>query len=229
MDEQTTRTPGPGLPPQVRNVAGAVFLWTLAAWLAQILACYHGLWSYCDFSHALTIAGLVALGFLGQLAYIYREKAIRRASRGMWARRTGYQVGVVFGRVVKFAVDGEWPDPQAAGGAIVGTQRFERRGWWVTVPIAGGTEVWVDRWALWQWLIKVEALRGQLPPGESEIGRSYWEPRIGRPMWMAYMQILEATGAAETVTPDPRSRRYVGGDPWGWVEAYEALRGSEAR
>jgi hypothetical protein len=233
MEEQTTtRTPGPSLPPAIRYAGSAVILWVLIAWLVNWLACYHRLWGFCGPSTYVTLTIGAALLVLAPLAWTYRERALRRASKGMWAR-SGWGLGsndlaVIFKRTARFAIEGEWPDSQLAG-VISGTQRFERRGWWVTVPIAGGTEVWVDRWALWQWLIKVEALRGQLPPGESEIGQRYWEPRIGRPLWMAYMIILEAVGAAETVTPDPRSRRYVGGDAWGWVEAYEAIRASEAR
>jgi hypothetical protein len=143
-----------------------------------------------------------------------------------WNRGDGrHDLAATFSRVVKFAIDGEWPREQESPGLITGTQRFRKLGWWITIPLDGGRVVWVDRWRLWQWLIEVEGLRYQMESGESEIGERYWEPRIGRPLWMAYMIILESTGAAETLTPDPRSRRYVGsGDAWGWVEEYERWR-----
>lgn len=227
MDEQPTPTRGLSLPPIIRQIAGGILLLTLAAWIAQALACYHELWAYCGGSAYVTLAGLVSLGILGRLGLIYRERALRRASRGMyargWSRGAGHELAATFSKVTRFIIEGE-PDP--VPGLITGARRFERRGWWVTVPIGNGRAVWVDRWQLWQWLIEVEGLRYQLDPGESEIGQRYWEPRIGRGRWMAYMIILEAAGAAETVTGDPRSRRYVGGDAWGWVEEYERVRGS---
>lgn len=233
MEDPTTRPtesthPGLSLPPIVRHTLAYIAAGSLAAWIAQILACYHGLWSYCDFSHALTIAGLVALGTLAQLAYIYREKALRRARRGMWARGyRGHELAASFGRVAKLIWEGPAEENPAgnAPGLITGTQRFQKLGWWITVPLNGGQAVWVDRGRFWRWLIEVEGLRYQMEPGESEIGQRYWERRIGRPLWLAYMQILETIGAAETQTPDPRSRRYVGeGDVWGLVEEYERWR-----
>lgn len=229
--EQTIHTRGPTMPPIIKHIAGAVAFGTLAAWLANGLVCYHQLWAWCGGSAYVTIAALVALFVLTPLAYTYRERAIRRASKGMWSRSwhrgPGHELTATFNRVVKLAIGPE--EEQSPAGLITGTDRFERRGWWIDIPVDGGKRVWVDRWQLWQWLIKVDALQGRLLPGESEIGRNYWEPRIGRPLWMAYMIILEAVGAIETRTPDPRSRRYVGGDAWGLVEQFEKIRASEAR
>jgi hypothetical protein len=225
VNDQPTHTRTPSLPPIVCYILAAVAFGTLAAWLVNALACYHELWRYCGGSTYVTLAGLVALGVIGPLAWTYRERALRRASRGMYARGrgVGHELAATFGRVVKFAWEG--PAEENPPGLITGTQRFQKLGWWITIPLDGGQVVWVSRERFWLWLIEVEGLRYQLGPGESEIGQRYWEPKIGRPTWLAHMRILEAVGAVETLTPDPRSRRYVGGgDAWGWVEEYEKWR-----
>lgn len=231
MDEQVTQTPRPGLPPVIRNIAGGILLLTLAAWIAQALGCYHELWSYCGGSAYVTLAGLVALGVLGPLGLSYRERALRRARRGMWAGSSwgaGHELTTVFRRAVKFVIEGE-TEPDQAPGLITGMQRFERRGWWVTVPALGGRAIWVDRYDFWLWLQQVEEMHPRMEPGESVIGERLWESRIGRPMWMAYVTILETIDATDCPTGDPRSRRYRPGLPWGRVEEFEQLRPSETK
>lgn len=227
--EQTIHTRGPTMPPIIKHIAGAVAFGTLAAWLANGLVCYHQLWAWCGGSAYVTIAALVALFVLTPLAYTYRERAIRRASKGMWSRSwhrgPGHELTATFNRVVKLAIQGE--EEADPAGLITGTDRYKKLGWWIDLPIDGGTRIWVDRWELWRWLIEVEGLRYQLKPGESPIGRGYWEPRIGRELWMAYVIILESIGVADCRTGDPRSRRYRGsGDTWGVVEEYEKWRKS---
>src|SRR5262245_47484395 len=224
MEEQeTTRIHGPTVPPIVRYIVSAVTLGTLATWLVNGLVCYHALWSWCGFDAYVTVAGLVALGVIAPLAHTDRERAMRRAARGMWARRSwgsraGQQLTATFNRAVRFAIEGEWPQQP---GLITGEQRFERRGWWVDVPLDGGRAVWVERYELWQWLIEIEGLVYHVGVGESPISERLWEPELGRARWMAYVSILESVGAAEAATGDPRSRRYLPGQPWGRVEEYE--------
>jgi len=82
---------------------------------------------------------------------------------------------------------------------------------------------------LWQWLAGVEALAATMPAGESAIGERRWQPVIGRDLWLAYMDILEAVGAVEYPTDDLRSRRYVRGQPWGRVEEFEKIQKSGVR
>lgn len=224
----------------IKYILSSIIFISLAAWTGQGLLCYHRLWGWCGREHYITVAGLIALLVLAPIGLSYKQRALRRASRGMWSRSwhrgTGHELTATFTRVTRLVIGQEEEAPAGSGNAygphasiITGTDRYERRGWWIDLPLDGGTRIWVDRWELWRWLIEVEGLRYQLKSGESPIGRGYWEPKIGRPRWMAYMIILEEVGAAETVTGDPRSRRYVGGDAWGLVEQFEKIRASEAR
>lgn len=229
MNEQA-RPRAVSLPPIIRHIAGAVILLTLAAWTGQGLLCYHRLWAWCGGEHYLTVAGLIALLVLAPIGWSYKERASRRASRGMWSRPgLSHQLTATFSQIAKFAVEGEWPgQPDEQAGLITGAQRFERRRWWIDVPLDGGGGIWIDRWELWRWLEEVEGLRSQLKPGESPIAERLWESRLagqgGRRRWLAYVHVLECIGAADCPTGDPRSRRYIPGDPWSYVEEYERWR-----
>lgn len=231
MEEQPVQVRGPSMPPIIKYIIGSIILTTLAAWIAQGLLCYHRLWGWCGGEHYVTVAGLMALVVLIPIGLSYRERALRRARRGMWARPgwgAAHELVATFGKVTRLIIEGEWGHEPAPASLITGAQRFERRGWWITVPLDGGRAVLVDRWELWQWLIEVERLRYQLPVSESAIAERLWESRLagqgGRARWMAYMIILEAAGAVICPTGDPRSRRYIPGDPWSYVEEYEKWR-----
>jgi len=179
-----------------------------------------------DYNYPL-LTILVVILTLAPLGFSYHERALKRARRGMWAKpRTGQRIGQVFERLSRWAIGPERTEPAEW---VIGEERFEARGWWCWVEVDGGRTVWVDRGELWQWLLQVEQLRLILAPGESPISQRRWEPELGRELWMAYCDILEAVGGVEYPTGDPRSRRYVSGAPWDRVEKYERLRLSEVR
>ena len=211
-----------------------------AAWLATYIGCevYAGA-RLCAWPGLYpAVAALAAMLVLAPIGAIYRGRAQRRAARGMWQKTRGPGSGVrgwltTFERTVQVVWGSELEPPDTL---ITGEMRWEQRGWWLSVK--SGRRVWVNRWELWQWLAKVEALAATLypfgysqgsPAGESPIGERRWQPVIGRDLWLAYMDILEAVGAVEYPTDDLRSRRYVRGQPWGRVEEFEKMRGSEAR
>jgi hypothetical protein len=215
-----------------------------AAWLGLFATCIYVDWDWpqvCSTNRIGMWLALLALG-VGVLTFapiglVYRERASRRARRGMYARPglwSGWHLdwGV---RQLQSTIETLWDDKhrvawgEGDGEVISGVMRYHSRGWWVTVEIGGGMRVWVDRAEIWQWLQKVEALHAKRQPGESAIGERVWSRKIGRPLWMAYCDILEAVGGIEYPTDDARSRRYVPGQPWGRVEEYEKLRPSELK
>lgn len=240
--------------PKTLTYALASLAFTIpAAWLAVYGACI--VWQgapLCAWPglYPLT-AVLAALAVIAPIGLVYREKARRRASKGLWQKvKQGSGFGVsgwhaTFERTVAVMWGSEAGQPEL----ITGEMRYERRGWWLSVK--SGRRVWVDRWDFWQWLARVEALaevqgsgsgvqgvdpipqtlnpKKEEPTGESPIGERRWQPVIGRDLWLAYMDILEEVGAVEYATDDLRSRRYRPGQPWGRVEEFEKVRGSEVR
>ena len=215
--------------PKIIEYTALSLIFTLpAAWLVLYAVCRSSWWrQVCNQDGFMSVTILVIVLTLAPIGYIYRERALRRARRGMWAGgglAWGQRAGRLYDNVTRLAF--EPPEPE---GEIVGQDRFERRGWWVWVPVGGGRQVWVDRRDFWQWLVEIEQAAQGMQFGASVIGQRRWEPELGRERWMAYCDILLAVGAIEYSTADPRSRRYIPGAPWGRVEAYEQLRPSEAR
>ena len=227
-------------PPPKRRLIPKTLTYTLAslafsipaAWLATYIGCevYAGA-RLCAWPGLYpAVAALAAMLVVAPIGAIYRDRAQRRATRGMWQKVRGSGFGVrgswltTFERTVQVVWGSEIDPPDTV---ITGEMRWEQRGWWLDVK--SGRRVWVDRWELWQWLVKVEALAATMPAGESAIGERRWQPVIRRDLWLAYMDILEAVGAVSYATDDLRSRRYVRGQPWGRVEEFEKVRGSEAR
>jgi hypothetical protein len=218
-----------------------VFTYTLAAviftvptaWLATHAACIVYETARLCYWPGLypLVTTLAAMLVVAPVGLIYGERARRRAAKGMWQKVPGSGFGVQGGWLTTLERTAKviWgSDPTGEPPELItGEMRFDRRGWYIEVK--SGRRVWVDRWDLWQWLARVEALARKLPAGESPIGERRWQPVIGRDLWLAYMDILEQVGAVEYPTDDLRSRRYVPGQPWGRVEEFEKVRGSERR
>lgn len=201
-----------------------------AVWLVMLLACvkYGDDWpATCEpVNYAAAVPATAALVLL-PLGLIYRERAHRRASRGMWQKVGGGtgelgSWGAKLERTVQYLWGSEIEPPATL---ISGEMRYEKRGWYLAVK--SGRRVWVDRREFWLWLEKVETLVPKMEAGESAIGERRWQSMLGRDLWLAYMDILEAVGAVEYPTDDLRSRRYKPGSPWGRVEEFEKLRPSE--
>lgn len=227
------------LPPIVRYAGAAMAFLIPTAWLSTYGVCMSWEARLCGWSGLYPFVTVATAALtLAPIGLAYLERAQKRARKGMYARpgpasggamdwgvRTFKSVSEVLWDDKGALAWGEGPGPE---GLITGEMRYEARGWWLMVEVNGGTRVWVDRWRFWQWLEKVERLHHTVGPGESAIGERRWA-KLGRPLWMAYVDILEAVGAVEYPTGDARSRRYVPGLPWGRVEEYEKLRPSEAR
>ncbi len=221
------------IPPVARYALASIGFLIPAVWLAMLLACtrWGATWpAACEPINYPAAALATAVLVLAPIGAVYLERARRRAAKGMWQKVGAGGRGPGSGWLATFerSVRVMWgSEAEAPDSLITGEMRYERRGWWLSVK--SGRRVWVDRWCFWQWLWEVEALAQSLPAGESPIGERRWQPVIGRDLWLAYCDILEAVGAIEYATDDLRSRRYVRGQAWGRVEEFEKVRGSEVR
>ncbi len=219
--------------PVARYILASLAFTLPAAWLALYTGCLAFPGPVCELPRVYEItAASVVVWTLLPLGLVYQERARRRAAKGMYgrvSRQGGWAVS--FQKTIetiwdeKHRIDwGEGPSE-----IITGEMRYEARGWWCLVEVNGGRRVWVDRERFWRWLERVEAVQRNAKPGESAIAERCWVGELGRPLWMAYVDILEAIDAVEYPTDDVRSRRYVPGLPWGRVEEFEKLRPSEPR
>jgi len=200
-----------------------------AAWLAVYGACI--IWDgarLCAWPGLYPLAAALAtMAVVAPIGLVYRERARRRAARGMWQKVGAGGGGPGAGWLDTFerTVAVMWGSEAELPGLITGEMRYQRRGWWLNVQ--NGQRIFVDRWEFWQWLLQVEAVAATLAPGESAIGERRWKKELGEGRWLAYCQILQTVNAVEFRTDDARSRRYTGGGAWKWVEEYEKHHPSE--
>lgn len=216
---------GPRLPPAARYACAAIAFLVPSVWLLMLLACvkFGDDWpAACEPVNYPAAALAIGLLVFGSLGLTYLERARRRARKGMWQKVAGPGAG--WGKLFERTVRVVWGSEEESPGLIAGEMRYQRRGWYIDVK--SGRRVWVDRRQLWEWLYQVEALVAAQEPGP--ISERRWQPIIGRDLWLAYMEILEAVGAVEYPTDDVRSRRYRPGGAWSRVEEFEKLRPSES-
>lgn len=200
----------------------ALLVFLLVAWAATFGICTLDLFpKVCRYDHLYLIVFIIVVVIhLYPIARSYHNRAMRIANRGVYAKpgKLEQSFNYTMQLVTRMAREDTTDQP----GLIIGLDRFKRDGWWVPIPVQGGTTVWVDQYTFWQWLEKVEAMRAS--GDRYPTARDRWERVIGKNLWLAYCTILEEVGVLQLATDDPRSKRYAGAVPWSVVEQYAKMR-----